>query len=232
MSYPFSLLALQQIFLFSKQIKQRRKEKTEISVFSPVLPILLIRLGEKYFISVTVSSSVNQGEKHWLWLKGMFWWWNMIMLAKIFYKNKGMQNYKFHEQETGWCYIVVVVQLLNHVWLFMTQWTATRQASLSLTISQSLPKFFFIALVIPSNLIALVIPSSPLILWRPLLLPSIFPSIRGFSSESSVLIKQPKYWSFSFSINISSENSGLISLKIDWFDLAGQRTFKESSPAP
>ena len=53
MSYPFSLLALQQIFLFSKQIKQKRKEKTEILVFSPILPILSIRLGEKYFISVT-----------------------------------------------------------------------------------------------------------------------------------------------------------------------------------
>ena len=82
---------------------------------------------------MTVSSSVK-GEKHWLWLKGMLWWWNMIMLAKIFYKNKGMQNYKFHEQETGRCYIVIVVQLLNHVWLFMTQWTAARQASLSFTI--------------------------------------------------------------------------------------------------
>ena len=195
MSYPFSLLALQQIFLFSKQIKQRRKEKTEISVFSPVLPILLIRLGEKYFISVTVSSSVNQGEKHWLWLKGMFWWWNMIMLAKIFYKNKGMQNYKFHEQETGWCYIVVVVQLLNHVWLFMTQWTAAHQASLSFTNSWRLFKLMSIDLVRSSN--------NP-VSHHPLLLPSIFPSIRIFCNESVLCIRWPNYWSFNFSISPSN----------------------------
>ena len=86
------------------------------------------------------------------------------------------------------------------------------QASLSLTISQSLPKFMFIA---SAKL------SSCLILWRPLLLPSIFPSI----SESSVRIRWPKYWSFS--ISPSSEYSGLISLKIDWFDLlAVQGTFR------
>ena len=88
-----------------------------------------------------------------------------------------------------------------------------------LTISWSLPKFMFI----PS-----VMPASHLILWYPLLLqPPIFPSIRDFSSESSVLIRCPKYWSFSFSISPFSEYSGLISLKIDWFDLfAVQRTFK------
>ena len=84
------------------------------------------------------------------------------------------------------------------------------QASLSLTISWSLPKF----------MAALVMPSSHLILWRPLLfLPSIFPSIRGFSSELALHIKWPKYWCFSFTISPSSEYSGLISFRIDWFDL-------------
>ena len=101
----------------------------------------------------------------------------------------------------------------------VTMWTTTCQPSLSLTISRSLPKFM---------LIALVMPSSHLILWCPLvLLPLIFPSIRNFSSKSSVHIKWPKYWSFSFSISPSSEYSGLISLKIDWLDLlAVQGTFR------
>ena len=91
------------------------------------------------------------------------------------------------------------------------------QACLSLTISRSLPKF-----------IASVMLSSHLILWHPLLLlPSIFLSIGVFSNESSVHIRWPKYWSFSFSICPSSEYSGLISLKVDWFDLlAVQGTFK------
>ena len=106
---------------------------------------------------------------------------------------------------------IVVVQSPSHVWLFVTPWTAACQTSLSLTISQSLPKFMSIAPVMPS---------SHLILWCPLfLLPSVFPSIRDFSNESPVRIKWPKYWSFSFSISPSNEYSGLISLEIDWFDL-------------
>ena len=109
--------------------------------------------------------------------------------------------------------------LPSHVQLFMIPWTAARQASLSLTISWSLPKFMFI----PS-----AIPSSHLILWCPfLLLTSIFPSIRDFSNELSVCIRWLKYWSFSFSISPFCEYSGLISLKIDWFDLlAVQGTFR------
>ena len=101
----------------------------------------------------------------------------------------------------------------------VTPWTTALQASLSFTISQSLPKFIFFALVMSS---------SHLILWSPLLLlPLIFPSIRDFSNELSVRIRWPKYWSFSFSISPSSEYSGLISLKIDWFDLlAVQGTFR------
>ena len=106
---------------------------------------------------------------------------------------------------------VVVVQSPSCVQLFATPWTAAHQASLSLSISRSLPKLM---------LIALEMPFSCLILWCPLLLlPLIFPSIRDFSNESSVRIRWPKYWNFSFSINLSSEHSGLISLKIVWFDL-------------
>ena len=104
-----------------------------------------------------------------------------------------------------------VVQSPSHVQLFATPWTAAHQASLSLTISQNLPKFMSIASVVPS---------SPLIFWYPLLLlPSIFPSIRDFSNELAVYIRWPKYWSFSFSISPSNEYSGLISFRIDWFHL-------------
>ena len=107
--------------------------------------------------------------------------------------------------------IILVVYLPSHVWLFTTPWTATCQASLSLTISQSLPKFMSLALVMPS---------SHLILCHSLLfLPSIFPSFGIFSSESALCIRWPKYWSFSFSISPSNEYSGLIAFKVDWFDL-------------
>ena len=113
----------------------------------------------------------------------------------------------------------IVVQPPSRVWFLATPWPAAHQSSLSLTISQSLLRFVFIALVMPS---------SHLILWHPLLLlPSIFPSIRDFSNESSVCIRWPKYCSFSFSISPSGEYSGLISLKIDSFDLlAFQGTFR------
>ena len=111
------------------------------------------------------------------------------------------------------------VQSLSHIQLFATPWTAPSQASLSITNSQSLLKLMFIKLVMPSN---------HLILCHPLLLLlSIFPSIRVFSSELTLHIKWPKYWSFSFSISPSSEYSGLISFRIDWFDfLAVQETFQ------
>ena len=93
----------------------------------------------------------------------------------------------------------------------VTPWTAAHQVFLSLTISQSLPKFVSIALMMPA---------SHLILWRPLLLlPSIFPGIRVFSHKLAVCIKWPKCWSFSFNISPSKEYSELISLRIDWFDL-------------
>ena len=95
--------------------------------------------------------------------------------------------------------------------LFATPWTAARQASLSITNSQSLLKLTSIESVMPSN---------HLILYRPLLLlPSIFPSIRVFSNESVLCIRWPKYWSFSFSISPSNEYSGLISFRMDGLDL-------------
>ena len=111
------------------------------------------------------------------------------------------------------------VQSLSHVRLFATLWTTARQASLSITNSRSLPKFMSIEMVMPSN---------HLILCRPLLLlPSIFPSISVFSSESALCIRWPKYWSFSFNISPSKEHPGLISFRMDWLDpLAVQGTLK------
>ena len=95
--------------------------------------------------------------------------------------------------------------------VFATPWTAALKASLSLTISLSLPMFMSIASVMPS---------SHLILWCPLLLLlSVFPSIRYFARESAVGIRWPKYWSFNFSISPSNKYSKLFSLKIGWFDL-------------
>ena len=103
------------------------------------------------------------------------------------------------------------VSSLSCVWLFVTSWAAARQVSLSFTISWSFLKLMSIESVMPSN---------HLILCRPLLLPpSIFPSIRVFSNKSALLIRWPKYWSFSFSIRTSNGHSGLISFRIDWFDI-------------
>ena len=111
------------------------------------------------------------------------------------------------------------VQSLSYVQLFVTPETAARQASLSITNSQSPPKPMFIELVMPSN---------HLILCHPLLLlPSIFSSIRVFSNESALCIRWPKYWSFSFSISLSNEHPVLISFRMDWLDLlAVQGTLK------
>ena len=109
--------------------------------------------------------------------------------------------------------------MLSHVRLFATSWTAACQASLSITNSWSLLKLMSIESVMPS---------SHLILCCPLLLPpSIFPSIRVFSNKSVLCIRWPKYQSFSFDISPSNEYSGLISFRIDWFDLlAIQGTLK------
>ena len=101
----------------------------------------------------------------------------------------------------------------------VTSWTVACQASLSITNSQSLLKLMSIKSVTPSNCL--------IFCHLLLLLPSVFPSIRVFSNKSVLPIRWPKYWSFSFSISLSSEYSGLISFRIDWFDLpAGQGTLK------
>ena len=111
------------------------------------------------------------------------------------------------------------VQSLSRVWLFATPWIAVGQASLSITNSQSSLKLTSIESVMPSG---------HLILCRPLLLlPPIPPSIRVFSSESTLCMRWPKYWSFSFIISSSKEHPGLISFRMDWLDrLAVQGTLK------
>ena len=108
--------------------------------------------------------------------------------------------------------------MLSRVWLFATPWTAARQSSLSITNSRSLLKLMYTELAMPSN---------HLILCRPLLPSSIFPSTRVFSNESALCIRWPKYWSFCFNISPSNEYWGLISFRMDWMDLlAVQGTLK------
>ena len=116
------------------------------------------------------------------------------------------------------------VQSLSHVRLFVTPWTAARQASLSITNSRSPLKLMSIESVMPSNRFILCCPI--------LLLPSIFPSIKFFSNESVLHIRWPKYWSFSFSINPSNEYSGLIFFRIDWLDLLAVQGTQKFSPTP
>ena len=118
------------------------------------------------------------------------------------------------------------VQSLSRVQLFATPWIAARQASLSITNSQSLLKLMSLELEMPSSHLILCCPL--------LLLPSIFPSIRVFSNESILHIRWPKYWSFSFSISPSNECSGLISFRMDWLDWSpcSPRDSQESSPTP
>ena len=121
------------------------------------------------------------------------------------------------------CKLFVAVQSLSCVWLFVTPWIAAYQASLSFTISCSLLKLMSVVLVMPSN---------HLVLCHPLLLlPSIFLSIRVFT-ESALRIRQPKYWGFSFIISPSNEYSGLISFRMDWFDLFAVQGTLKSSPTP
>ena len=116
--------------------------------------------------------------------------------------------------------IINSFQSLTCVRLSATPWTAAHQASLSITNSQSIPKLMYIKSVMPSN---------HLILCHPLLLlPSVFSSIRVFSTESALRIRWPKYWHFSFNISPSSECSGLISFRMDWLDLLAVQGTLES----
>ena len=123
-----------------------------------------------------------------------------------------------------WKILISSVHLLSRVRLFATPWIAARQASLSITNFQSSPKLLSIESVMPS---------SHLILCRPLLLlPTIPPSIRVFSNESILHMRGPKYWSFSFSISPSNEHPGLISFRMDWLDLLavqGSRVFSSTT---
>ena len=115
--------------------------------------------------------------------------------------------------------LLSLVQSLSHVLLFVNPWTAALQASLSITNPQSLLKLMFVELVMSSKHFILC--------SHLLLLPSIFPSIRVFSSEPVLRVRWPKYWNLSFSINPSNEYSELISFRIDWLDLlAVQGTLK------
>ena len=155
------------------------------------------------------------------------------MLWQFQVNNEGTQTYIYilpptpltsrlprNIEQISMCYTVgpCSVQLLSRVHLFVTPWTVACQASLSITNSWSLLKLMPIESVIPSN---------HLILCHPLLLlPSIFPSIRVFSNESVLHIRWPKSWSFSFNVIPSNEYSGMISFRIDWFDLAVQGTLK------
>ena len=116
------------------------------------------------------------------------------------------------------------VQLLSCDRIFVTPWTAARQASLSITNSWSLPKLMSIESMMPSNLLILC--------CHLLLLLLIFPSIRGFSDESGLHIRWPKYWSFSFNISPSNEHPGLISFRMDWLDRLAVQGTLESSPTP
>ena len=130
----------------------------------------------------------------------------------------GLQSMELHRVRHDWSNwacthsaLISSVQLLSHVRLFETPWTAARQASLFITNSQSPPK--------PTS-IESVLPSSHLILCCPLLLlPPIPPSIRVFSNESTLHMRWPKYWGFSFNISPSNEHPGLISFRMDWLDL-------------
>ena len=139
------------------------------------------------------------------------YWRKYLVLSNIYLfvlKNVLIPAYNFSSVQSHSC-----------VWLFASPWTAAHQASLSITNSRSPPKPMSTQLVMPSN---------HLILCHPLLfLPLIFPSIRVFSNESALSIRWPKYWNFSFTISPSNEHPGLISFRMDWFDLlAVQGTLK------
>ena len=173
----------------------------------------IIFLGSKSLMTVTVATKLKGACS--LGKKAMT---NLDSILKSIWNcftNKGSysQSYGFSS-----CYVwiwVVAVQLLSGVWFLVIPWTAAYHASLSFTISQSLLNLTSIESVMPSN---------HLILCHPLLLlPSIFPQISVFSNESVLCIRYPKYWIFSLSISPSKEYSGLISSRIDWFDLLAVR---------
>ena len=154
------------------------------------------------------------------------WIWNPHSLKFSLSFMEWRRDYVIKDAMKGECikYISIyiwrafsLVQSLSCVQLFVTLWTAVCQSSLSITNSQNLLKLMSMDLVMPSNHLILC--------CLLLLLPSFFPIIRVFSSESVLCIRWPKYWSFSFSISPSNEYSGLISFRIDWMDLIAFQGF-------
>ena len=161
----------------------------------------------------------------WVWVNSGSWWWTGRpgLLRFMELQRVGHNWAELNWTELNWTEVIkmyaVVVQLLSCVWLFVTPWTVVRQAPLSSTLSHSLLKFMSVMSVMLSKQLTLCHPL--------LLLPSVFPSIRVFSNESALHIRWPKHWSFSFNISPSSEYSGLIYFRTDWFDLlAVQGTLK------
>ena len=151
-----------------------------------------------------------------------FYYWRKLILSSFFFSPYFLLMFNLKDtikKKKSFHVLFSSVQSLSHVQFFATPWIAARRASLSITNSQSLLK------LLP---IESVMPSSHLILCRPLLLlPPIPPSIRVFSNESNLLMRWPKYCSFSFSISPSNEHPGLISFRMDWLDLlAVQGTLK------
>ena len=133
-------------------------------------------------------------------------WWPCMKVCVLGSFDKAL-FYVFKYNCYSYSFIVVVFQSLSHVWLFAIPWTVACQPSLSFTISQSLLKLMSIESVMLSNHFILC--------WPLYLLPSVFPSIRIFSNKSALHIRWAKYWSFSFTISLSNEYSGLISFRVD-----------------
>ena len=188
------------------------------SISASILPVLAFRSHNIGFFCTAFCKDKTNTKLLVIWLRNAtsIRHQKSATASKNWYK--GEKKYRL---ETG-RYIVnqfSSVQLLSHVRIFVTPWTAAHQASLSITNSWSPPKLMSIELVMPS---------SHLILCHPLLLlPPIPPSIRIFSNESTLCMRWPKYWSFSFSISPSNEHAGLISFRVDWLDLlAVQGTLK------
>ena len=168
-------------------------------------------------------ATVHGVTKSWTWLSDF-----TFTFHSLFYKLKLQKIPKVtHNKKNANSYYEILilsyqfssVQSLSRVQLFTTPWTLACQASLSITNSRSPPKPMSVELVMPSNRLIFCLPL--------LLLPSVFPSIRVFSNESSLRIRWPKYWSFSFNTSHSNEHPGLISFRMDWLDLlAVQGTLK------
>ena len=174
-------------------------------------------------------SGINSVEINWGTLVTLFYHIESLSInrGRLFLCPSKMLLSKDYKLYTVYSYTIVWVQTINYKHSFSSVQSLSHVrllATLFITKSWSLFKLMFIESVMPSNY---------LILYRPLLLlPSVFPSIRVFSNESGLHIRPPKYWSFSFSISPSNEYSGLISFRIDRFDLLAAQGTLESSPTP